>query len=487
MFNFSRDMSRNRNSSLSKTLKDYTVPFIGLLLIVVLVYSVFSWPDKEDTNINNNDSSNLEYSDSQVSLDGKDTVAYITYENWKKVKIEGDISIWKSEKVSVESWTITIDFPLVAKMKLPKNWEFIYKEDGSFYLESSDLWVEAIKNIEISMKYANVSLWLWSVSSLNQNEVESTIYSISWDISVSNLAEISSNLENGSKIVIKSINSTLNDIELDNYKEDIDDYFKLSSWFKSNGWESFFIEKQDLSTNSTWSLLIKENITSLITFDNITDESYVESSSIDLKWRYSPTKVSKILIDRKEALLNKQLGVFSLEWLILNNKTNDLVIKIFDENGNIVWKKVLTLYLDKVSSNVFNTTKTLVWNGLENYTAKPTDFIVYEPTKTGKITTTSSRITIRWKVLNKNVKSILVNNYSLKSYNGSTWRYHAFVEQWTLKNWVNTYTIQYLDKDWNIVYKEYYSIFKEKTKVSIGITEKRSKETKLISSEVKVN
>jgi len=98
---------------------------------------------------------------------------------------------------------------------------------------------------------------------------------------------------------------------------------------------------------------------------------------------------------------------------------------------------------------------------LESFDLKPTDFIIYEPTKTWKFTTTLSQVTIRGKVLNKNVDKVLVNDYKLQSYNWSTWRYHAFVDQWTLKEWTNNYEIKYLDKDWKTIYKEYYSIYKE--------------------------
>ena len=238
-------MSRNRNNNLSKTLKDYAVPFVGLLLILILLYSVFSWNNVENTDKSVNDSTILEYSEAQIILEDKDVIAYITYENWKKVKIEDSISIWKSEKVSVESWEVVIDFPFIAKFKLSENWEFSYKEDWVFYLESANLWVEAIKDIDISMKYANVSLWVWSISNLNQNEIESTIYSIDWDVSISNLSWISGQVNNWYKVSIKSIESVSNDFDIDSNNKIIDDNFKLLDWFKSNGWKELLNKNSD--------------------------------------------------------------------------------------------------------------------------------------------------------------------------------------------------------------------------------------------------
>ena len=189
--------------------------------------------------------------------------------------------------------------------------------------------------------------------------------------------------------------------------------------------------------------------------------------------------------------------MFSLKWFVLNSKTNDLIIKMFDENKNIVWKRVLTLYsknaVEKIN-NTFNNTLNNTAKKLESYEVRPTDFVIYEPTKTWKIITDNPMITIRWIVSNKNVANILVNNYSLKSYNGSTWRYHAFINQNTLKEWANSYTIQYLDKNSRVIYKEYYSIYKEKTKkiiVKKKIEKKKEKEeikeVKIISSEAQIN
>ena len=477
-------MTRNRNNNLSKTLKDYAVAFVSLFLILILLYSVFSWTDEQ---VEVNSDNNYENSDLwaiEVYLEWIDALAYIVYESWKKVEIEWIISLWKSEKLSVESWSAIIDFPFLAKMKLSKNGEFTYKEDWSFYLESGNLWVESMSNIDIFMKYANSSMWIWSIANFNQNELESTIYSIDWKIDVSSLAWISTSLNFWEKVSISSKDSTSNDIDLEWLKTEIDDYFKLSSWFKENGGEELL--NNDMETSS-WTTLLDEEVrledsSSLMTFDWITDESYVNTNPIDLIWRYSPLKVWKITINNKEVTLDSDLWTFSLKWFNLVSNVNDLIIKIFDKNKNLISKNILTLYsnIDWVT----NTTTTIVAKKLENYPVKATDFIIYEPTTTWKLTTAESRITIRWKVSNDNIANVVVNDYTLKSYNGSTWRYHAFVEQWTLKDWANNYEIKYLDKDSKVIYKEYYSIYKELLEDIETVLEK---ETDLISSEIKIN
>lgn len=454
-------MVRVRNNNLWKTLKDYTVPFFWFLLILVLLYSVFSWSSDENIDSNNTSTWIISKNEVNVTLWWADSIAYIIYDNWKKVEITDTISLWKSEKISVESWNVDINFPFFAQMKLSKNGEFTYNEDWTFNLDSGNLWLESMKDIEIFMKYSSVKLPIWSVANLNQNEIESTIYSLKQNIDISNLAWININLPAWDKLSISSKNSTETEIDLESLKTPIDNYFKLSAWFTINNWE----ELLNKNVNSTWSLLsnswtvLKEDISWLFTFDNITDESYSTLNPIDLKWRYSPTELSKITINNRETVLNKELWVFSLNWFILENKVNDIVVKLFDNNKNIISKKIFTIY----SNNPTKSTESSVSNAknIETFAIKSTDFVIYEPSKTWKFTTTSSQVTIRWQVSNKDVAKVSVNDYSLQSFNWSTWRYHAFVEQGTLKNWANNYEIKYLDKDSKVIYKEYYSIYKE--------------------------
>ncbi len=480
-------MVRNRNNNVAKTLKDYAVPFIGLFLILVLLYSVFAWWDDQTNTDKANNTTYVNDSEIEISLNWTDTTAYIIYESWKKVEIEDKISLWKSETVSVEKWSINIDFPFIAKMKLSKNWELSYKEDWTFYLESANLWVESMTDIEIFMKYASVSMWAWVITNLSQNEIESTIYSIDWNVEVFSLAWVSVNLSWWDKVSIWAKDSTSSDIDLNWFISPIDDYFKLSTWFTENGGEEL-LNKQNEDIWS-WSLLWNwavelEDSAALITFDDVTDESYVNSNPLDLTWRYSPLKVWKITINNKEVSLDSELWTFSLNWFVLESNINDLIIKIFDKNKNIISKMILTLYSKNAWKITSKDSNIKVNESLENYPVKATDFIIYEPTKTWKLTTKESRVTLRWKVLNKNVKNVVVNDYTLQSYNGSTWRYHAFVEQWTLKDWANNYEIKYLDKDWKVIYKEYYSIYKELKEEIVPVEEK---ETWLISSEVKIN
>ncbi len=469
-------MTRYRNNNLSKTLKDYAVPFIWLLLILFLLYSIFSGEDT--SKIDDNMASN--FKEVQISLWTIDTKAYIIYENWKKVLIEDSISLQKSEKISVEYWSVDINFPFFAKMKLNEKWELLYRNDWSMILKSGDLWIESMRDIDISMKFSELSIPSWSIVNLNQNVLESTIYSIVWNILVSNLAWKSAQLESLEKLSISSKNSISSNINLDSEKREINEFFKLSPWFKLNNWDKILIKKNKENLGSN--LLLEENtnldsVENLISFETIQDETYVNTNSIDIIGRYDPLKVWKITINNIETELSPNIWTFSLKWFSLDFKINDLVIKIFNKQLNIISKEVITLYRDSSSisnTNLWNTSKTL-----KNFKISPNDFQIYQPTKTGKFTTQSSQVTIRWRVLNKDVANVSINGHTLRSFNGSTWRYHAFVEHWTLKKGVNNYEIKYFDKDWNIIFKEFFSIYKK--------FKQPLKNNKKISDELQIN
>ncbi len=477
-------MTRSRRwNDFLKTLKDYTVPLIALFLILILFYNIFSSDssDVKDVDTIQNIQENNIISWVKISLNQDDTKAYITYKNGKKVEITWDTSLEKWEKIEVEKGSVSIDFPLLAKTNLAKNWELLYNEDWNIELLSNNLWIEALWDLTITMKYADVDLKAWNIANLYQTAIESFIYDIDWDITVSNKVWVSIILSPEEKTSIKAKDKDNSEFT---FTKDKISFFKTSPWFIENWWDKI-LAKQDkqedmLSQTSTW--ILNDNIwenwknSNLVSFDNLKDEWYSEKNIINITWKFDWVKVGKITINNINVKLNKALWIFSLNNFSLNNKVNDLVIKIFDNNGNILEKQVITIYTKQSIQSKNNTNLS---SKLENFAVKPSDFIIYKPSKTGKFTTTWGQVTIRWIVKNKNVASVLVNDYKLKSFNGSTWRYHAFVDQWTLKDWTNIYEIKYIWKDGKIIYKDYFTIYKTSFKQINQQTKKISDEAKL--------
>jgi hypothetical protein len=82
-------MNRRRNNNFSQTIKDYLVPIIGLLLIVVLAWSMFGGGEKT-VEPNTNNGIGLE-----VTLDSPSTEAMIVYEGDFKTPVETSAKLFK--------------------------------------------------------------------------------------------------------------------------------------------------------------------------------------------------------------------------------------------------------------------------------------------------------------------------------------------------------------------------------------------------------
>ena len=470
-------MSRNyRNNNIQKTIKDYAVPLVGLVLILILIFNVFSWDENTTKTENNNQelTNNSIINWVEITKDNAETKAYITYKNEKKVEIEDKVNLWLWEKIEVESWSISIE-SLDIKARLSQAWELQYKEDWSYFLESGQLWVEALNDIVIYTKYANVKLKTWDVANISQSMVQTDIYAINNNINVTTLYWIDIQLEKWNQLTIKAKDTNSADFNAKENTQKINSYFKLLPWFTQNGWNVLMNEEPKQKSNS-WTLE-KISIKKIIEFDNLTDESYSKENPLKITWRYDNTKVWEITFNNQKAKLDENLGTFSIT-INLNNKVNDIVVKVFDKNKNKISKDVYTVY-SQSSWQRQNNTISKINADLENYKVDATKFIIYQPSTTGKFTTTSWQITIRWKVLDPRVKAVLVNDYKLKSFNWKTWRYHAFTTQWTLKDWANLYEIKYLDKNWKVIYKEYFSIYKKIKQAPKIKKEKISDEAKL--------
>lgn len=484
---------RGRKNNFIRTIKAYLVPIIGLFLIIILFYSFFS--DWKKDNIKDENINNIK-TWINLSYDSDDTDAVIILSNWKEEKVKFWSVLSKWEKIKVRSWDVDLSLNWNI-LHLNKNWILEYKNNWILYLDSSDLWIDAKKPMEVSLKYWNIKANEWSILNLSQNEYESIIYNLKWVVEVENLSWNKTILWEWKQLTISRKDASNTDLDLTSLKLDIEEYFKLWDWYTKNFNKSEII---NLDKNSENSLLNNENTSSgetldsvknywKLTFYNLVDESYVNKNEIDISWNYFDDDIAKISVNWTNIPLNKELKTFELEKFKLSWKENDLVFKVFDNNSNILWKKVITIYTNENWKKLDNNTNKLIEEKVENFPVKASDFIIYAPNSLGKFETDTD-VTIRWKVTNPNVKSVIVNWYKLKSYNWSTWRYHAFVWQWTLKPWTNNYIIDYLDWKWNIIYKQYYTIIKKLPKVIENKKEikddKTSKDNK-VSEEKKWN
>jgi hypothetical protein len=266
-------------------------------------------------------------------------------------------------------------------------------------------------------------------------------------------------------------------------KEDFDDYFKISDWYlKNNNWVSDIITGSEESNSWTlvWTGEIKKekknsNILGLINFDNIYDEWSVQSESTNLSWKFADDRITKIIINWKEVVLNSENKTFNLIWVNTSKKENDIAIKIYDAEDNLLGKYLYTIYYS--SWKQWDNSSDFAKINTESYPVNGSDFIISIPT-VKNWETLSLENTFYGTVKNPDVKSVLINGYKLKTFNGKTFRYHAYKKFRTLWEWVNNYEIKYLWSDWKEILKKYVTINKKSVKKI---------EKKKVSEEVKIN
>ena len=472
-------MVRNRRNSFSKTIKDYIVPIIWLLLIIILIFSFFSGSSSND----NTSIENQVWID--VTLDSDSSEAYIIYPWDNKKQIEQNIGLYKWEKVIVKNWTVSLEFPSVWTMSLNKIWELKYNENGELFLFSSDLWVNNTSPMDVNMRYWIAKLWENSVVSITQNEMWSTVYLITWFAEVSNISGRSTVLAKWQKITVPRQNATSNDVDLSLLKESIDDYFKSSDWFIKNNGEFYLWEDviTSSSNSSTWWKVVSS---SFISFDNLSDESSVKSSSLDITWKYNLEGLSKLTLNWLSASLNKDTKTFSFKWFILENRLNDLVFKVYDEGDNVVKKYIYTVYYDSWVDN----SSVSSWFQVTNFEIDASDFKFSSPSTTWTYTTYDNFVTIKWVTPIKTVSKVSVNGYTLKSFNWTSWRYHARSDYNNLKDGTNIYEVKYYGSNNDLVYTNYFTIIKKK--LAVKKQEKSSstvniEEENIISDEANIN
>lgn len=469
-------MNRRRGNNFQKNIKDYMVPIIWLFLAIVLIYSFFSWWNDNSEIIQQENQSWL-----NVSLDWDFSEATIFYTWDYKNEIEGSAQIYKSERVIVKEWSITITDWLWLNLKANKLWEVKYLENWDLWIYSWEVWVDTIMPLDIDMNFASIKLSENSHVSFSQNEMSSTIYLVSWMAEVLNLVWNNTVLWSGQKISISKMDASSEDIDLSNIKENLDDYFMRSDWFLLNNW-NFYLEKEDEvdddkdSSSKTGSLVSSNK---LLYFDNLVDGSSVNTNTINITWGYNDEEIIKITLNGKDANINNSNKTFSFTNVNMSSFENDLVFKAYDDSKDIVSKFVYTIFND---SWLTSTSSSSEWFwGVKTYNIDGSKFVFTAPTSDDTYTTFENFVTIKWSVLVDSIDKVTVNWYTLNSFNGSTWRYHANVDYNNLALWTNIYEVQYFSNG-ELVYKNFFTIIKKDQNNDLSKVE--VKQTSIISDEV---
>lgn len=473
-------MNNRRNKKVVKNFKDYIIPIVWVLIILILILNfIFGWDDTENnTNIVNN-------TPIEVSLKDNDTEAYVVYASWDRKKVEGSLQTYKWEKLQVwTKWSINISlWNEEWNISLNRLWELKYNESWTFTLLSSDLWVNTKKDLSTEMRYIKVSSKWESVYNLSQNEVASSVYVLYWNIEIQNTAWNKTTLQKWQKITIMRNEANDKDLDLSLKKEAIDDYIKNDDWYLSNNW-SFFLDKVETSSWSTkntqvsmsWAIVSNNSETwfNYVSF-NYPDESDINTDTINIEWSLLDDIVYKVEINWQTADINTTDKTFSLKNLKVTSRVNNIVYRVFDSSNKLLDKWVLTLYYSKwwtSTTNATNNSEKSTLASVENYSLTNSPLYQIISPKENPYTTSESVIMIEWTVPARTVSKIIINWFQLQQFpaNWTYWKYFANEWFWNLKDWLNIYKIEYYGADWKIIFENNYTIIKEPKKEVTPVT-----------------
>lgn len=464
-------MSRNRSrNTFQNTFKDYLVPIIGWVIILILIISLLWW-DNESENIVNPNTENQ--TPVNISFSSEWTEAFIMYPWDERKQIQAWAELYKWESVIVKEWVVNLNFWNSNSVSLNRVAELKYNEDASLSLYSSDAWLKLAESTKISMRYGDVESPAGSILSLTQNEASSTIYVLDGSAKVTNLWWASTALIAWQKLSISRQFASNEDADLAGDKWNIDSYFKSSDWFIENqGHLSLNLNQEwdSWELSGTWSATDTGETWVFLRFNSIRDEWNINTSSLDITGNILSDSVELITINGKQANIESD-NSFSVNEVITNQSVNDIVVKIYDESRSILDKQVITLYNSNPTStsttgattsenNTNSASNSINAQWVTTFWVDATNFTFTEPSASGKFSTTASEVTIRWATTAENISKVEVNWFQLASFNGSTWRYHAFERFETLEAGTNQYRVDYYGENGKIVYTDYYTIVK---------------------------
>ena len=469
------NVNRRANNRVQKNFKDYLAPIVIIAVISILVLNyMFSSPSTTTNPVG--DTSFL-----TVSLADSDSKWTINSTKWDKTDLVAwENKVYKTQTIQATNWTINITLASSwGSMVLDRLWELKYSDNGSFYLYASNLWANLTSDTTIEMKYAKVQASAWSVFSLSQNEISSSIYVVSGNVSVSNSSNSQTSLTKWESIVIMRDSADSN-TDISTLKTQIQDYIKTDDWFVKNNW-AFYLSQIDSASTLSWSTLSwsvntwslnsiswstsqtywdAANAWGYISFDNLYDEAQISTDSLDVEWNVLSDNVNTIEINGQNADIDAQTKKFSLKWLKVTAKSNDIVYKIYDASSNLLYKWVLTLYYTDWTATS-NTDSSLAQ--VQNYPISTSDTYKIISPKANPYTTSDSVVKIEWTVPYRTVEKIVINDFTLQKFTsyGSYWSYFANTWFGNLKDWVNIYKIQYYGANNKLLFENNFTIIKQ--------------------------
>ncbi len=465
------------NNKIAKSIKDYIIPTIIWIFVILILFNIFSsWDDTKETK---NTKTNISQNNDSILVTFKDptTKAIVIDSNKKEtnLKDKSNIELWK--EIVIKEWIINLNQKWNFSATLNKPWKLIITKntdkdsdfDKFFNLKTWDLFLIPEKKEKIITNYATISLNEDSIVSVSQNDVQTSVYVLAWVVNVETKAKKSTSVPKNKKISIELSDAKDENIDLNSKIEDISTSFLEEKWCSINNCSKILEESGAKKTKEENKKIPKKindldkKSKNLIKISWIEDQEQVFDDKLNIKWKILKNNISKITFNNKETTLDEDLWTFYLKWLQLNWEINDIVWKVFNDEWDIIGRWVYTVYFNwKLDNKWFVTTnnKPKVENYPIDYENK---FKIISP-KTNPFNTTADNVRIEWAVPAWLVQKIQVNNFTLTKFKpGWTyWNFFANAKYGYLKDGINNYEIKYFGKDWKMLYRHTFTINKTK-------------------------
>lgn len=443
-------MSRRRPVQ-SKTLKDYIVPIVWVLVFFIVVINLIVSGWSENTTPENWSPVDKPSIELVVPWDVK---AYVRYPNDKQVEMTETAEILQWERIYVKTGKINLTEP---KINIDSNTEIKFNDTASYTLMSWNIFAQNSVKENYELMFADVVLSPNSVASFKQNAVSSQVSVLSWTAVVTLNSWLTADVVGWKQATVYSNNTNDKDLDLSEVVKEIPDYELEDEWFVYNNAKSFLDSTSSLDEweSSESKLSLEANKDREFVMFEVEDETSVSSTSLLITWDVLANDVAKITLNGDAVNIDKANGTFSKE-VPLNKSVNDIVYRVYDEEDILLQKDILTIYSSGKTSG--GTTTALGNSELETYSInKDFGFVTPNPANISGGFYTIKGFVPAWVV-----EYVKVNNYRLRKFasGDTTWRYHADEQYGLLKDGSNLYKVEYYDKDDKLLTTSLYIINK---------------------------
>lgn len=216
-------------------------------------------------------------------------------------------------------------------------------------LENADILADSASgDLNIKLKNFSVTPNSDSVLILSQNTIASNIYVLKGSALVEDYSKksTSTSVGVGQQLTIMKNDLSGNTLQFGTKIEPLSDYIKTTDLFIRHNGEALLssIASSESGSGSmgtgmsgSGSANVKNPKAGLI-ITSPEDESSVETSEVDIEGKILSADITKVTINDKEALIDKEQKSFSFKGFPLASATNNVVYKAYDSEGGIVAK-----------------------------------------------------------------------------------------------------------------------------------------------------